>query len=86
LVFFSFLLILSLTRKFVQLPFSMSWWGYTFPLAAFTTSVTLYYQLSQLGMLAILAIGLFLLTTLVVLLVLTATIINTWQGKIFVED
>ena len=83
---FSFLLILSLTRKFVPLPLFMSWWAYTFPLAAFTTSVILYYQLSQLAILAILAIGLFLLTTLVVLLVLTATIINAWQGKIFVED
>jgi len=37
----------------------MSWWAYTFPLTAFTTSVILYYQLSQLAMLAISAIGWF---------------------------
>ncbi len=83
---FSFLLILTFARKFVQLPFFMSWWAYTFPLAAFTTSVALYYQLSHLQGLVALAIGSFLLTTLVLLVVFTQTIIHLWQGKLFVEE
>ncbi len=83
---FSFLLVLTFVKKYVQLPFFMSWWAHTFPLAAFTTSLTLYYQLSQNQVFATLAIGAFWLTTLVVLVVFMRTISNLWQGKICTEE
>lgn len=74
LALFFTLLVLVRGRRFLQLPFFLSWWAFTFPLAAVTLATLLNYRLSgQVGLL-VLAYALLVLTTLVVTVVAYQTL------------
>jgi tellurite resistance protein len=67
------LLLLSQLARFARLHFYLSWWAYSFPLAAIATATLIMYQLT--GLLAFAIIGWFLLSlvTLVVVFLLFRT-------------
>lgn len=64
------LLLFSQFKKFSGLPFFLSWWAYSFPIAAITIASFLMYQLSGKGMFAIIgSLLLFVLTAIITLLI-----------------
>ena len=83
---FTFLMVLTFVRKFIKLPFFMSWWAYTFPLAAFTISIVLYYKMSNIGFFGNFALFSIIVTTIVILIVLVKTIISAMKGEICIEE
>lgn len=60
------MLLLSQTSRFIKVPFALSWWAYTFPLAAITIASSIMHQ--QLGLDLFLYIALFLLAILSLLI------------------
>ncbi|PMP72942.1 MAG: C4-dicarboxylate ABC transporter [Calditerrivibrio nitroreducens] len=84
--FFTFIMLLTFFKSLVKIPFYLSWWAYTFPSAAFTISVVLYFRLTQIVFFKYLSLIAFLLTTVLVLIVLIKTIQAATKGEICVED
>ncbi len=83
---FIFLLILGKARRFVRLPYYVSWWAYTFPLASVTLSSLLMHKLTGLAFYAWLGTLLLVLTSLVVTVVLLQTLSAARRGRICVEE
>jgi tellurite resistance protein len=83
---FIFLLILGKARRFIRLPYFVSWWAYTFPMASVTLSSLLMYKLTGLAFYAWLGTALLGLTSLVVLVVLAKTLAAAGQRRICVEE
>ncbi len=83
---FTVLMLVSMLGIFRKVPFFLSWWGYTFPLAAFSLSTILMYKTSQLVIFKYTFFGMTIVTTLVVLLVLVKTIIAASRGQICVPE
>lgn len=74
LALFFTLLVLVRGRRFLRLPFFLSWWAFTFPLAAVTLATLLNYRLHPHSGLAVLAYALLTLTTVVVAVVAYQTL------------
>ena len=84
----SFLVLLMLVQlpRFTKLSFYMSWWAYSFPLAAFTISVFWMYQLTGLGFFHYLGIVMLFVVTSIVLLLLYKTVCAVRKGAVFEVD
>jgi tellurite resistance protein len=83
---FTGLLLLALYRKFVGLKFFLSWWAYSFPLAALTIAAMLMYQLTALGLFAALAWALLAVLGAVIALLLARTLKAIARREICVEE
>jgi len=83
---FSFLLVLGKVRRFIRLPYFVSWWAYTFPLASVTLSTLLMSRMTGAAFYAWLGAGLLGLTSLVVLLVLGQSLAAVRRGEICVAE
>nr|MEE4269136.1 SLAC1 anion channel family protein [Candidatus Krumholzibacteria bacterium] len=84
---FTFIMLVTMLPEFRKVPFFLSWWGYTFPLDAFTISFFLMYKVSQLVFFKWAALGLLAVTTLVVLNVLVRTVLlAARRGLCVAED
>lgn len=84
-VFLLMLLFMQLPR-FLRLPFYLSWWAYSFPLAAITVATLTMYKLTSIILYKWLA-GLFLgIVTLVVVFLLVRTLIAIAKRKICLEE
>lgn len=83
---FTFLLLLTFLNRFFSVPFFMSWWAYTFPMAAFTISVVLYYKSTNLSFFSGFAMVMLVLTFLVILTVAIKTIQAAVKGEICIEE
>lgn len=79
-------MLFSMWREFRKVPFFLSWWGYTFPLDALTISFFLMYKMSGLLFFKQAALGLLILTTIVVLNVLIRTVVHATRGQICVPE
>lgn len=83
-----FLVILLLTQvgRFARLPFFISWWAYSFPLAAFTVATMLMYQ--HTGALFFWGLSLLMLTlvSLLILMLAWRTISAVKSGNLFKPD
>ncbi len=80
------LLVLTMARQFLRVPFAVSWWAYTFPLDALTIATLEYHErIGADGMAPICwtALG---LTTLIVLGVLGRTLAALASGCLFVPE
>ncbi|MEO5367527.1 MAG: SLAC1 anion channel family protein [Magnetococcus sp. WYHC-3] len=86
LALFTTLLIFTLSRRFVGLPFFLSWWAYSFPLAAMTVATLVYFQ--HTGLVAFQWLGAALLTLLglVFILLLWRTLKAVRHREICVEE
>ncbi|MDN5080635.1 SLAC1 anion channel family protein [Aliarcobacter butzleri] len=72
-IFFT-ILVFVMYKNFVKIKFFISWWAFTFPMAAVTLSTVLMYELTKNDIYAIFAYILTFITTIIVLLVAIATI------------
>lgn len=77
------LLVFSMARLFTRLPFSLTWWAYTFPLDAITQASFHYADLAQSELIHNIAIGFLCFTTLIVIIVSTKTIDAFLRGTLF---
>lgn len=80
------LLLFTQAKRFIQLPFFLSWWAYSFPVAAITIASMVMYQLTQkTGFMWLGGLLLVLLTGLVGLL-LVRTSMAMQDGEICTEE
>ncbi|SBW12814.1 C4-dicarboxylate transporter/malic acid transport protein [uncultured Alphaproteobacteria bacterium] len=80
------LLVLSMARQFLAVPFAVSWWAYTFPLDALTIAALEYHERTGaegLAPVCWIALG---ATTAVVVLVFLRTLAALIGGKLFVAE
>jgi len=79
-------LLLSQARRFTRIQFFMSWWAYSFPLAAVSiASQVMYHQTGHTGI-KLISYGLLILTTAVIGLLLVKTWNAVSSGKVFQPD
>jgi len=83
---FILLLLLVQWRRFLSAQFFLSWWAYSFPLAAFSIASQVYYQ--QVGHQAfqVIAYGSLALATAVIGMLLFRTLAAIRDGSLFVPD
>ena len=80
------LLLLVQIRRFARLQFFLSWWAYSFPLAAMTIASLVMYEATGLAGYRAIGLGLLALTTAVVLLLLVRTAGAIRQYRICVPE
>lgn len=68
------ILLLSQANRFIRLPFFLSWWAYSFPLAAITIASFVMYENTQKEIYVWIASGLLGLVTIVVGIIIVATL------------
>lgn len=83
---FLVLLLLSQLPKFLNIKFFMSWWAYSFPLAASTIAALNMYHFTPSPFLAYLSIGLLLLATSVITLLFFRTLLAMKRKEICVPE
>ena len=84
-LFFSFLL-LFMYKNFLNIKFFISWWAFTFPLAAVTIASILAYIKTDIAMYSYFAYFFMLVTTIVVLIVGIKTLQNMIKKEICIEE
>ena len=80
------LLLLSQAGRFLRLPFFLSWWAYTFPLAAITIASFAFYEKTDNDFYLWLASGLLILVTLIVIITVFKTVIAIGKHGICVPE
>jgi tellurite resistance protein len=73
-IFFA-LFLLSQLRRFVRLPFYLSWWAFSFPVAAFTTATLVYQSFVPTIWMQTLAVGLVAFSTVLITWLLVRTVV-----------
>lgn len=84
-LFFTFLL-LSQIRMFSKLRFFLSWWAYSFPMAAITIASTLMYHSTQVEGFKFLAIAFFIILVALISVLLIRTGIAILNKEICIEE
>ena len=84
-LFFSFLL-LFMYKNFLNLKFFISWWAFTFPLAAVTIASMIAYKKTDILLYSYFSYFFMLITTLVVLFVAIKTIQHIFQKEICIAE
>ncbi len=84
-LFFSLLLVF-MVKNFFNLKFFISWWAFTFPLAAMSIASMVAYQKSGLMFYKVFALGSVVITTTVVALVAYKTILHVGKKEICVAE
>lgn len=79
-------LIFVMYKNFLKIQFFISWWAFTFPMAAVTLSTILMYELTKNSTFEILAYVLTALTTLIVLLVAFKTVQHMFKKEICIME
>ena len=80
------ILLLSQANRFIRLPFFLSWWAYSFPLAAITIASFVVYEKTQNSLYLWIGSGLLLLVTALIGIIITATIKAVLNKKICVAE
>jgi len=80
------LLLLTQFRRFARLKFFLSWWAYSFPLAAITVATLLMYERSGIGTYQVLSVILLGLVSLVALMLVVRTAMAVGRDEICVEE
>ncbi|MGM0440659.1 MAG: SLAC1 anion channel family protein [Chlamydiota bacterium] len=83
---FLMILILAKGKMFARIPFFLSWWAYSFPLAAKTLASILAYHLSGLPFYRYLALGEFALLSAVIIILIIVTAKAVINREICVQD
>ena len=86
LALFITLLNFSLVRQYLRVPFFVSWWAYTFPMAAVTVAMLEFHALNGKAWCEAVGWGLLAVTTVVIVAVFVRTMVALFQGKLFVPD
>jgi len=80
------LLNFSLARQYMRVPFFVSWWAYTFPMAAVSVATMEFHHLNGYDEMSIICWTLLTVTTIVIVSVFLRTLMALVQGKLFVPD
>lgn len=80
------LLLMFMYRNFLNLKFFISWWAFTFPLAAITIATTLAYQLSHSIIYQYIAYILLAMTTVVVFFVAYRTVEHMFKREVCISE
>ncbi len=83
---FTVLMLLTMVTKFKDVPFFLSWWGYTFPLDAFTLSIVMMYKSSGLLIFKQAFFVMTIATSLIILFVLIKTLMAASRGEVCVSE
>lgn len=83
---FTFVMLATMIKKFIKLPYFVSWWAYTFPLAAITISTLLMYTINKNIFYKYLSTGLLCVTLIVDIIVIIATIKSAVRGNICIPE
>jgi len=86
ITYFFLVLLLTMYKSFLKLRYYISWWAFTFPLAAVTIASTVAYQVTYFAFFRYAATGLLALTAGVVGLVAVYTADNVRKGQICVDE
>jgi len=86
LALFITLLNFTLVRQYLRVPFFVSWWAYTFPMAAVTVAMLEFHALNGKDWCLYVGWGLLAITTVVIVTVFVRTMMALVQGKLFVPD
>lgn len=73
-------------RRFWHLPFYMSWWAYSFPLAAFTVATMTMATLQQSDFLQALSYVMLALTSAIIVTIATNTLKAVYRAQVFHPD
>lgn len=83
---FVFLFLITLTRRFLSIRFYLSWWAYSFPLAAFTLATALMAGLTQSAFYRALSVFLWAALVMIVAVLAVKTLGAVSRREICVED
>jgi tellurite resistance protein len=83
---FTLLQLVTMLDRFRKVPFSISWWAYTFPLDAATLSTILYYKLTGIIFFKYLSGVLLVITSLVIAIVLYRTVCAMLKKEICIPE
>jgi tellurite resistance protein len=86
MTYFFIALLVVMYKSFTQLKFFMSWWAFTFPLAASTIASVVAYQITQFLFFKIIAWVLLFSAIIAILIVAWYTIVNMRKGEICVKE
>ena len=80
------ILVFVMYKNFINIKFFISWWAFTFPMAAITLATILMYELTNYWFYSFLAYFLMFITTIVVLLVARQTLIHMKKKEICIME
>ncbi|MBB4285067.1 SLAC1 anion channel family protein [Roseospira goensis] len=80
------LLNFTLAGQYLRVPFFVSWWAYTFPMAAVSIAAMEFHHLNGYDEMWMICATLVTVTTLVIVTVFLRTLVALVQGKLFVPD
>ena len=80
------LLLFSLVRRFGRLKFFISWWAYSFPMAAMTLATMRLYSKTELAFHLGLVIGLLAVLSIIILILAVRTVVAVSRREICVEE
>ena len=80
------LLLLSQARRFLQLPFSLSWWAYSFPIAAVTIATLQFYQRTGVPFFAGLSVVLLGLLSVILSGLMARTLVAVFRREVCITE
>ena len=80
------ILVFVMYKNFINIKFFISWWAFTFPMAAITLSTILMYELTSKWFYGFLAYFLTFITTIIVILVAIATVKHMRKKEICIME
>ena len=80
------ILVFVMYKNFINIKFFISWWAFTFPMAAITLATILMYELTHKGFYAILSYILMVITSVIIVLVARQTIIHMNKKEICIME
>ncbi len=80
------ILVFVMYKNFINIKFFISWWAFTFPMAAISLATILMYELTNYWFYSFLAYFLIFVTTIVVLLVARQTLIHMKKKEICIME
>lgn len=83
---FVFILMIPQLRMLSKIKYYLSWWAYTFPMAALTIATILMYHQVQIDLFKYLALTLLILLSVIIILLTIMTLVAIKNKKICIED
>jgi tellurite resistance protein len=84
-IFFT-ILVFVMYKNYINIKFFISWWAFTFPMAAITLATILMYEFTHYWVYSILAYFFMIVTTIIVFLVARQTIIHMNKKEICIME
>ena len=80
------LLLFSQGGRFLRLGFFLTWWAYSFPLAAVSIASMVMYEQTGTGVYRYIGVGLLTMLTGIITLLVAATLVAVWERRICIEE